>query len=102
MRLTRDDAGTRRAVSIDEPIEITLPETATTGYRWRLDTTDHFEQVDDQQTAPVFPRGAPGVRVLTIRPQCTGPAQLRLVKRRQWEQTVVDEFVIDLDVQPTA
>jgi predicted secreted protein len=101
MRLTRDDSGTRRTVSVGEPIEIMLSEAATTGYRWRLDTTHSFEQVDDQQTATPLPRGACGMRVLTLRPRHIGPTQLRLVKRRSWEQTAVDEFIVDLDVQPT-
>jgi predicted secreted protein len=101
VRLTRDDAGSRRRVSVGEPIEITLPETATTGYRWRLDTTDNVEQVDDQQTATALRSGAASLRVLTVRPRCPGPTQLRLVQRRSWEQTAVDEFVVYLDVQPT-
>jgi predicted secreted protein len=100
MRLTRDDSGTRRTVSVGEPIEIALPEVATTGYRWRLDAAGNFEQIDDQQTATALPMGASGLRVLTLRPRCTGQAQLRLVKRRSWEQNAVDEFVVDLDVQP--
>ncbi|MGH3547999.1 MAG: protease inhibitor I42 family protein [Pseudonocardiaceae bacterium] len=71
MRLTRNDADTRRTVPVGEPIEIELPETPTTGYRWRLDTADNFEQVNDQHTATVLTAGAPGLRVRTIRPRRT-------------------------------
>jgi inhibitor of cysteine peptidase len=101
MRLTRDDAGGRYTVVVGEPIEIALPENATTGYRWRLDTADNFEQVDDQHTTTALPHGAAGLRILTVRPQRAGHTQLRLVNRRRWEQTIADEFVVNFDVQPT-
>jgi predicted secreted protein len=100
VRLTRDDAGSRRTVPAGELIEVAFPETAATGYRWQLDEAGDFEFVDEQRSGPALPRGAPGRHVLTVRPRRAGPIQLRLIKRRSWESAAAEEFVIDLDVEP--
>jgi predicted secreted protein len=98
MELTPGDAGTRRTVRAGESIAITLAESATTGYRWSLDDPGDFDEIGDESTAPELTPGAAGSRVLRVRPRRSGPLRLRLVKRRRWEQTAVDEFVVDLDV----
>src|SRR6266550_5331102 len=37
MDLTREDSGSERSVRLGEAIRLTLPENATTGYRWYVD-----------------------------------------------------------------
>jgi Chagasin family peptidase inhibitor I42 len=57
-----------------------------------------LEQTDDRYLGPTEPRGAAGTRRLTFRVRRVGPVHLRLVKRRAWEDTAVEEFSLDLDV----
>jgi inhibitor of cysteine peptidase len=98
-RLTRDDHGGRLAVAVGDAVVVTLPETATTGYRWEPDVDPAALRVES--AAPVAaaePRGAPGerlVRVVALRP---GTAELRLLLKRSWETEPADRFEVALDV----
>lgn len=98
MELSEADSGTRRQVGAGEPIAIRLRESATTGYRWNLDSTDDFEVIADRSFAAKLPPGAVGTRIIRVLPRRPGFLRLRLVKRRGWEKAAVDEFVLDLVV----
>ena len=99
MKLGADDGGTRQSVHRGERITISLPETATTGYRWRFDSTADFDEVGAETIAPnPAAPGASGTRIFTLIPRRTGTLQLRLVKRRSWEQESSTEFTVLLDV----
>jgi predicted secreted protein len=98
-RLTEADRGSRPAVAVGDTIVVSLAETATTGYRWEPDVDpDALRVEEDAPVAAAEPRGAPGRRVVRITALRPGPATLRLVLKRSWEQTAEDEFEVHLDV----
>jgi predicted secreted protein len=100
MELTQDDSGGRRTARVGEELSVVLAENPTTGYRWypEIDART-LQQTDDRYEGPAEPRGAAGTRRLTFRVLRPGPVHLRVVKRRPWEKTAVDEFSMDLDAQ---
>lgn len=99
--LTPKDAGSRCTVRVGDEIEVTLPETVTTGYRWRAQLDgDLLEQIGELTNARTMPRGAPGTRTLTFHTVRPGQAVLRLVHSRPWEREPVDEFTVQLDIGP--
>ena len=101
MELTQDDSGGRRTTRVGEELNVVLAENPTTGYRWHSEIDARtLQQTGDRYEGPAEPRGAAGIRRLTFRVLRPGPVHLRVVKRRAWERTAVDEFSIDLDAQP--
>ena len=100
MELTQDDSGSRRSARVGEELSVVLAENPTTGYRWHSETdATTLQQTGDRYEGPAGPRGAAGTRRLTFRVLRPGPVHLRVVKRRAWEETAVDEFSIDLDAK---
>jgi inhibitor of cysteine peptidase len=100
LRLTADDRDARRTALVGDVIEVELPENRTTGFRWEPEVDEEaLRPVDDRFTAEAVPRGAPGRRTLTFQAVRPGPARLRLVKRREWQETPHDEYAVELDVQ---
>jgi inhibitor of cysteine peptidase len=100
MELTQDDSGDRRTARVGEELSVVLAENPTTGYRWHSEIDARtLQQTGDRYEGPAEPRGAAGTRRLTFRVLRPGPVHLRIVKRRAWEGTAVDEFSIDLDAQ---
>jgi inhibitor of cysteine peptidase len=97
------DAGTRRSVKVGELTTVRLPENPTTGYRWQTASDDAcLRLVDDRFDGAQSPRGAGGVRVLVFEAVRAGSASLRLMKSRSWESgKPIEEYAVDLDVQPT-
>lgn len=99
MDLTREDSGARRTAQVGERVTVTLPENPTTGYRWQLAMDpDAFHLVEDRYTGSSDAPGAGGSRRLTFTVRRAGLLTLRLVKRRAWEQSAVDEFAVAFDV----
>jgi inhibitor of cysteine peptidase len=102
MELRQADSGGHRAARVGEELSVVLAENPTTGYRWHSDFDARaLQQVGDRYEGPTEPRGAAGTRRLSFRVLRAGPVHLRLVKRRAWEDTAVEEFGIDLDVEGT-
>jgi inhibitor of cysteine peptidase len=100
MELTQDDSGGRRTTRVGEELSVVLAENPTTGYRWHSEIDARtLQQTGDRYEGPAEPRGSAGTRRLTFRVLCPGLVHLRVVKRRAWEGTAVDEFSIDLDAQ---
>lgn len=100
MELTQHDSGGRRTTRVGEELSVALAENPTTGYRWHPEIdAGTLQQTDDRYEGPTEPRGAAGTRRLTFRVLRPGPVHLRVVKRRPWEKTAVDEFSVDLDAQ---
>jgi inhibitor of cysteine peptidase len=100
MELKQHDSGGRRTTRVGEELSVVLAENPTTGYRWHPEIdAGTLQQTDDRYDGPAEPRGAAGTRRLTFRVLRPGPVHLRVVKRRPWEDTAVDEFSIDLDAQ---
>ena len=100
VELTQGDSGGRRTARVGENLTVVLSENPTTGYRWHADIdAATLQQTDDRYLGPTEPRGAGGTRRLTFRVLRAGPVHLRLVKRREWEGTAVEEFDLDLDAE---
>jgi inhibitor of cysteine peptidase len=103
IELGPEDAGTRRSVQVGDLTTVRLPENPTTGYRWQAASDDAcLRLAEDRFEGAPSPRGAGGVRVLVFEAVHAGPASLRLMKSRSWESgKPIEEFAVDLDVQPT-
>ncbi len=100
VELTQQDSGGRRTARIGEELSVVLAENPTTGYRWHSEIDEtRLEPTEDRYEGPAEPRGAAGVHRVTFKVIRAGPARLRLVKRRAWEDVAVEEFHIDLDVE---
>ena len=100
MELRQEDSGGRRTTRIGEELNVVLAENPTTGYRWHSEIdTRTLQQTGDRYDGPTEPRGSAGTRRLTFRVLRGGPVRLRVVKRRAWEGTAVEEFSIDLDAE---
>jgi inhibitor of cysteine peptidase len=100
MELRQEDCGGRRAARVGEELSVVLEENPTTGYRWHAEIDPRtLQQTGDRYQGHTEPRGAGGTRQLTFRVLRPGPAHLRVVKRRAWEDTAVEEFSIDLDAE---
>ena len=101
VELSAADTGTRRTIQVGARVTVRLAETPTTGYRWQADDDPGLRLVDDRFEGAEVPRGAGGVRVLDFEAVRSGPARLRLAKRRAWGETEpVEEYLVDLEVQP--
>jgi len=100
MELKQDDSGGRRTARVGAELIVVLAENPTTGYRWHPEIDARtLQQTGDRYEGPAEPRGTAGTRRLTFRVLRPGPVHLRIVKRRAWEETAVDEFSIDLDAE---
>jgi inhibitor of cysteine peptidase len=84
VELSAADTGTRRTIQVGARVTVRLAETPTTGYRWQADDDPGLRLVDDRFEGAEVPRGAAGVRVLDFEAVHSGPARLRLAKRRAW------------------
>ena len=79
---------------------MSLPEIATTGYRWEPDSGgDSLRVVDTHPNASTTPRGAPGQRVITFEVLRPGLTQLRLVRKRSWEQTIAEQYAVEIEAR---
>ncbi len=99
--MTYGEKGTHLRLQVGDEIEVTLPETATTGYRWTPSIDESLlRQVSDSSQAPLEPRGAPGKRTFVFRAVGTGAGNVRLIKKRSWEATAQDEFAVEFNIAP--
>ena len=91
------------AAHVGDGLHVTLSETPSTGFRWRLRASEalrinHDEFVTPPSTAVV---GSEGARVFDISALRAERAVLRGVLMRQWEQSEpADEFEIVVDSTP--
>jgi inhibitor of cysteine peptidase len=104
IELNAADAATSRSVRIGDLATVRLPENPTTGYRWQRGPDDgRLKLVDDRFEGAGVARGAGGERVLVFEAVRAGVTTLRLARRRAWETgEPVEEFSVELDVQPGA
>jgi predicted secreted protein len=85
---------------VGDEVEVTLPETATTGYMWHPEVDKSIlRPAGEDRKVPTEPRGAPGMRVIAFEAVRAGETSLRLVKRRPWEAEAKDEFSVKLEVE---
>jgi inhibitor of cysteine peptidase len=102
--LVETDNGRTIDVRPGETVQVTLPENATTGYRWAV---DHYDQdsIEAVSTEPHYPAkavGAGGEVAFSFRAKKIGSGEIVLKHWRQWEgdASVTDRFRVQLHVQP--
>jgi inhibitor of cysteine peptidase len=84
VRVGLSSDGSAVTVARGDTLEVSLPQNASTGYRWELAPSEGFRIVDDRLEPPVSAyAGAAGHRVFVLRVEEPGIVQARL--RRPWE-----------------
>jgi len=100
-------ADNNRTVDIrqNETVRITLPENATTGYRWTVESYDR-ESVTELPSEAHYPAttgvGSGGEVVFVFQAKKSGTSDIRLKQWRSWEgdSSAIARFHIQLRVQP--
>jgi inhibitor of cysteine peptidase len=94
------ESGTVTTVRPGDEIVLRLPENATTGYQWLVDSVAGPVDVVSSDLTPVSGRpGSGGERVVRLRAAGRGSAAARLTLSRAWETEPVERFEVRLDVQ---
>jgi inhibitor of cysteine peptidase len=105
LTLSEKDDGRSVNLKIGDDLEVTLPENATTGYRWAVDHIDG-SVVDLGSTQPHYPSGGAvgsGGRVTFVfRGDKPGTGAIALKQWRPWEgdSSVVGRFRVEVRVLP--
>jgi inhibitor of cysteine peptidase len=88
VRLNEASAGQPVTTQIGERVHVSLPENATTGYRWRIagDCDRILALEDEQSSAPAGPPGAGGTRYWVFMAKAEGTCTLRFESKRSWEK----------------
>jgi inhibitor of cysteine peptidase len=92
--ITKTDSGTQLDLRVGETLELQLPESPTTGYRWQMRSVGGpaLELTDDSFSPASMGVGASGVRRWRFRAALAGAARLELEHRRGWEHHAIDAF----------
>lgn len=104
LTLGEQDNGRRVPARAGDVVEVRLPENATTGYRWALDSQDGAV-IQAQDTAANYPSaavGSGGEAIFRFRVVGAGSASLALKSWRHWEgdKSVVQRFAVTIDATP--
>jgi inhibitor of cysteine peptidase len=104
LSLVEKDSGRTIDIRSGETVEITLPENATTGYRWAIDHCDE-EFIEALATEPHYPAkavGSGGEVGFLFQAKKIGTGEIVLKQWRQWlgDSSVVARFRVRLNVQP--
>lgn len=92
--------GTVASVKPGDEIVLRLPENATTGYQWLVDSiAGPIDVVSSLVSTTPGPPGAAGERVVRLRAAAPGAAAARLALSRAWETEPVERFEVRVDVQ---
>lgn len=100
-RINETRNGGEVELAVGEEIEVALSETATTGYRWRLDdrgAAGLVEVGDSFEPGGPAP-GAAGRRLWRFRGDREGVSRVALSLRRSWERTPVATFALTVRVK---
>lgn len=93
-RLSYPDAPPEPAVAVGDTITVTLPQTLPS--RWEPAVDRHrLRLTGDATEAAAIPRGAAAGRTFTFE-VLQVPAELRLIRRRPWEQVIREEYSVTL------
>lgn len=98
------DNGKTIAVHPGESVQITLPENATTGYRWGIDHYDQdiIESVSAESHYTMVRPGSGGEVAFVFRAIKAGTGTIELKLWRHWEgdSSVIHRYHLQLNVQP--
>ena len=100
--VTERNEGQTITVRVGQPVVVSLPENATTGYRWAVDRVDP-ETVEIREGESQYGSGAVGTggRAQWIFvPKARGTVSIALKRWRHWEgdASIVERFRIQLQV----
>ena len=91
---------TSRAQASGGMIEIELPETPSTGYRWELENADTAVAVAesrfDQPRSETGRVGGAGARHFRLRMIQKPPFTISFVLRRQWEAAPIERRTVEI------
>jgi inhibitor of cysteine peptidase len=95
--------GEQVTVQVDETLQLLLPETPTTGYRWRVISNGEpvTELVEDRFQLPAEGAGQPGRHLWVFRVRQPGHASIALHQTRAWEPapTPIETFTLDVTAE---
>lgn len=103
IRFEEDAHGQEISVRMNETLEISLPETRTTGFRWVAQTSGEpvCSLVSESSQPPVGPPGQPGKHVWQFRVVQRGIATIVLHYRRPWEHATAATRTFEIRVHVT-
>ena len=106
--VTQDDHDKTLDISEGDEIAVQLPENPSTGYVWAIERRDRMLTLQDNQfvhsqaetTGVTHVVGAGGIRVLTLRAEGSGIAQLKLKRYRSWlgDGSIIERFHLTLRI----
>jgi inhibitor of cysteine peptidase len=102
--LTTADNGRTVELPVGDEVALRLPENATTGYRWAIDSAD-ANLVDIKEGPYVSTSekmGGGGEAQWLIKAKAPGTTSIKLKRWRQWEgeSSVVERYEITLRISP--
>jgi inhibitor of cysteine peptidase len=102
--LTAADNGRTVELLVGDEVALRLPENATTGYRWAIDSAD-ANLVDIKEGPYVSTSekmGGGGEAQWLIKAKAPGTTSIKLKRWRQWEgeSSVVERYEITLRISP--
>jgi inhibitor of cysteine peptidase len=91
-------------VRLGDVVRITLPENASTGYRWTIDRYDEdiIEALGSEPRYPAGDVGSGGEIAFNFKAKKAGSGEIALKHWRHWEgdRSVIGRFRVRLNVQP--
>lgn len=97
VQLSEESAGREITARVGERIELVLPETESTGYRWHVSGTclELMATELDESRPPMTSRpGAPGEHRWVFLAKVAGRCELRLMSARSWETSGTERSVV--------
>jgi inhibitor of cysteine peptidase len=89
-----------RVTTSGEPVEVALPESPTTGYRWELEDDGQAVRIlsarYDEEPDPVRTAGGGGTRTFRIELLDPRPTEVRFVLRRPWDPQPIERRVVTI------
>jgi len=102
--LTAADNGRAVELHVGDEVALRLPENATTGYRWAIDSADAnlVDMTEGQYVSTSEKMGGGGEAQWLIKAKAPGATSIKLKRWRQWEgeSSVVERYEITLRISP--
>jgi inhibitor of cysteine peptidase len=102
--LTAADNGRTVELHVGDEVALHLPENATTGYRWAIDSADAnlVDIKEGQYVSTSEKMGGGGEAQWLIKAKAPGATSIKLKRWRQWEgeSSVVERYEITLRISP--
>jgi predicted secreted protein len=102
--LTAADNGRTVELPVGDEVALRLPENATTGYRWAIDSADAnlVDIKEGQYVLTSEKMGGGGEAQWLIKAKAPGATSIKLKRWRQWEgeSSVVERYEITLRISP--